>query len=219
MKTRTGSPVAKADIRGLYAVIDSAYAAFNDLEKTAGAIISGGARIIQLRAKGLPSGAMLEAARALREITLQNGVTFIVNDRVDVAMMSRADGVHLGQEDIPLTRARALMGDGAIIGVSTHNAFEAVEAQRNGADYISLGPIFPTKTKKDAHDPLRLEGLREMRAIVSLPIVAIGGITGENVIDVLTHGGTCAAMISEILAAKDVLEKTAEIVARINSFK
>ncbi|MBI5887570.1 MAG: thiamine phosphate synthase [Deltaproteobacteria bacterium] len=204
-------------IRGLYAVIDTTYVPFDGIGQAARAIISGNARILQLRAKELPSGRMLAAARLLRGITLESGVTFIVNDRVDVAMMSRADGVHLGQDDIPLAGARALLGKGAIIGVSTHNPAEAAQAQKSGADYISFGPIFPTKTKKDAHSPQGLSRLRELHKMSALPIVAIGGITAENVAGIFSHGAASAAIVSGILTATDMKGKTAEIAARIEA--
>jgi len=205
----------KKAVKGLYGVIDTTYLPLGAVEQAARDIISGGAQILQLRAKGLASGRMLIAARLLRAVTLESGVTFIVNDRVDVAMMSRADGVHLGQSDIPLEGARALLGKDAIIGVSTHNLAEAAEAEKNGADYISFGPIFPTKTKKDAHSPQGLSALREMSRTSALPIVAIGGITAKNVGDVFSHGAASAAVISEILTATDMKGKTAEIAALI----
>lgn len=204
-------------MKGLYAVIDTTYLPSDAIEQAARAVISGGARILQLRAKQLPPGRMLAAARLLRAVTLESGATFIVNDRVDVAMMSRADGVHLGQSDIPLEGARALLGKDAIIGVSTHNPTEAAVAQKNGADYISFGPIFPTRTKKDAHSPQGLSALRRLSNMSALPIVAIGGITSENVADVFSHGAASAAVISEILTATDMKGKTAEIAALIEA--
>lgn len=206
---------ASSGVKGLYAVIDTTYVPFDGIEQAARAVIEGGARILQLRTKDIQSGRMLKAAKLLRAITLERGVTFIVNDRVDVAMMSKAYGVHLGQADIPLADARALLGDGAIIGISTHNPGEAFEAAKNGADYISFGPIFATRTKKDAGSPKGLSRLREMSETTALPIVAIGGITAENVVDIFSHGAAGAAIISEILTAADVKKKTAEIAALI----
>lgn len=204
-------------IKGLYAVIDTTYVPFGGIGQAAKAIISGGARILQLRTKELPSGRMLEAARLLRGITLESSVTFIVNDRVDVAMMSRADGVHLGQADIPLDDARALLGKGAIIGISTHDPAQAAQAQKSGADYISFGPILPTKTKKDAHSPQGLSRLHELSKRAALPIVAIGGITAQNVAAIFSHGAASAAIISGILTATDIKGQTAEIAARIEA--
>ncbi|MDO8426591.1 MAG: thiamine phosphate synthase [Deltaproteobacteria bacterium] len=204
-------------VKGLYAIIDTSYAPLEGLEKTASLIIEGGAKILQLRSKGTASGQVLEACRKLRRITLDNGAIFIVNDRVDIAIACGADGVHLGQEDIPLTDARSLLGASAIIGVSTHNTKEAKEAEASGADYISFGPVFPTKTKADAQSPKGLEGLKEIRKSVRLPIVAIGGVTEERLMDVLNSGADGAAIISDILASGDIRLKVSSIVSKIGS--
>ncbi len=204
-------------VKGLYAIIDTSYAPLEGLEKTASLIIEGGAKILQLRSKGKGAGQVLEACRKLRRITLDNGAIFIVNDRVDIAVACGADGVHLGQEDIPLGDARSLLGASAIIGVSTHNTKEAKEAEASGADYISFGPVFPTKTKADAQSPKGLEGLKEIRKAVRLPIVAIGGVTEERLMDVLNSGADGAAIISDILASGDIRLKVSSIVSKIGS--
>jgi thiamine-phosphate pyrophosphorylase len=131
---------------------------------------------------------------------------------VDIALASQADGVHLGQEDLPLRVARKLMGD-KIVGISTHDLNQAVEAERDGADYIGFGPIFGTTTKQTGYSARGLSVLREVRSAVKIPIVAIGGITEENVAQVWDAGADAAAMIGDLMAAEDVAEKVRWILA------
>ena len=195
----------------LYPIIDSSLTPAADIEKTATDIINGGARIIQLRAKGLSSREFLKSAFTVRRITKDRDVIFIVNDRVDIALIADAGGVHLGQDDMPVKEARRLLGKDSIIGYSTHNLREALEAVQLPIDYISFGPIFPTRTKKDAQMPKGLKGLAEVRKTVKIPIVAIGGITKANMIHVLKQGANSVAMISEILAAPDILKKVTKL--------
>jgi thiamine-phosphate pyrophosphorylase len=200
-------------IRGLYCVIDSAWVELSAAGGTAEKLVSAGAGIIQLRAKNEGSKAVLEAAVAVRATT-RGRALFIVNDRVDIALLSEADGVHLGQDDIPLTDARELMPS-AIIGLSTHNLEEADEARSLGADYISFGPIFRTRTKKDADTPKGLERLKALANEVSLPIVAIGGITADTALPVLGAGAASVAIISDILLADDMRARAEDIISRI----
>lgn len=202
-------------IRGLYAFIDAAYVGMDGVEKTVAGLLSGGARIVQLRAKDVAPRELLSAARAIREASKRSGALFIVNDRVDIALIAGADGVHLGQDDLPVEEARRLLGPGRIIGLSTHGVKEALEAETLGADYISLGPIFPTRTKKDAQAPRGLPLLPEVRSAVRLPIVAIGGITRENMMDVFNAGADSAAIISGILTQRDIRSTVASIVSMI----
>src|SRR5262249_23947879 len=137
--------------------------------------LDGGVDILQLREKALPAREALSLARTLREITARRGVLFIINDRPDLALLSHADGVHVGQDDLPVAAARSLVGDSMLVGVSTHSVDQARAAEREGADYIGVGPVFPTSTK-DAGPTLGSEGLREVLDAVSLPVFAIGGI-------------------------------------------
>jgi thiamine-phosphate pyrophosphorylase len=131
---------------------------------------------------------------------------------VDIALASQADGVHLGQEDLPLRVARKLMGD-KIVGISTHDLTQAVEAERDGADYIGFGPIFETATKQTGYAARGLAMLREVRSAVKLPIVAIGGITEENIAQVWDAGADAAAMISDLMTAADVAEKVSRVLS------
>lgn len=209
-------------ISGLYAVIDSSCLRPESFADAARALLSAGVRIIQARAKGLPSGELRAACEAVQKAAREYGAVFIVNDRVDIALMCGADGVHLGQDDIPVAEARRLLGASKIIGVSTHNAQEAAEAESDGADYISFGPIYPTKTKKDAQEPKGTPGLKEVRKAVGLPIVAIGGINEENMREVFAAGADAVAMISNLLAAPapaDISAKTASVIEKIVSLK
>lgn len=201
-------------IEGLYAIIDSSYLKIGDMEKAAVKILEGGAKIIQLRAKDFGSNDMLEAAIFLKAAAQKYEALFVINDRIDIAMLSGADGVHLGQDDIPVTEARKLLGN-KIIGISTHDPKEAIEAEAQGADYISFGPIFATKTKKDAQTPRGIEYLKEIRKAVTLPIAAIGGITEDNMKEVLRAGADSVAIISDILTNADLKAKTASIIRHI----
>ncbi len=140
-------------------------------------------------------------AAAIREYTKKRGVTFIVNDYIDIALAVDADGVHLGQDDMPIEEVRKIMGRRKILGVSTHNLKQAIQAENSGADYIGFGPIFHTGTK-DAGRPRGLKKLEKIRSHIGIPIVAIGGIAIENVGDVLHAGADACAVISGILSGK-----------------
>ena len=203
----------------IYPIIDSSLVTLDNIGKTAEAIIDGGAKILQLRAKSLSSKEFLETARIIRKITKDKGTVFIVNDRVDIALLTDADGVHLGQGDLPVKEARRLLGNNKIIGYSTHNLREALEAVRLPVDYISFGPIFPTKTKEDAQTPKGLKLLSEVRKAVEIPIVAIGGITETNMVYVLKEGVEGVAMISEILTVKDISQKINRVIATAKKIK
>jgi thiamine-phosphate pyrophosphorylase len=176
-------------------------------------LVEAGVKIIQLRAKNEESRAVLEAACAVHA-AIKGKALFIVNDRLDIALLCGADGVHLGQDDIPFSEARRLLPS-AIIGVSTHNLEEARKAESFGADYISFGPIFQTKTKKDTDIPKGLAGLRMLAPNVGIPIVAIGGITIESAVPVLEAGASAVAIISDILLAEDIGNRAAGIISKI----
>ena len=184
-------------------------------EALAAAILRGGGRILQLRMKGpvggWGTGAVLAAARRLRSLTRDTGTLFIVNDRVDVALLADADGVHVGQEDFPCREARRLLGGRHVIGVSTHTVEEARAAVHDGADYIGFGPMFPTTTKTRTRPRRSLDLLREVRAAVSLPLVAIGGITRERIAAVREAGADSVAVISAIAGAADPESATRDL--------
>ncbi len=204
-------------IHGLYAIIDTTCTGPSEAAETASLLIEGGARIIQLRAKGLSAAETLKAALEVRRVTSDANALFIVNDRIDIALVAGADGVHLGQDDIPAKDAAVLL-KGLIIGISTHNEREAKQAEADGATYISFGPIFPTLTKKDADTPKGLDRLKDIKACVRLPVVAIGGITEASAVDVLSAGADSVAMISELLTATDIRAKTESVAKRFETY-
>lgn len=195
----------------LYAILDPAQAKDRSLFYVLTDLLAGGARIIQLRAKDLTSSEFYRLAIEARDLTRRAGCLFIVNDRVDIAMVSHADGVHLGQDDLPLAVARRLMGREKIIGISTHDLAQGEEAEREGADYIGFGPIFGTATKHTGYSARGIETLRQMCKTVNVPIVAIGGVTESNVQQVWDAGANAAAIITDIMGAEDVMEKVKRI--------
>ncbi len=197
----------------IYPIIDDTYIPYDRMEETAQALIDGGARILQLRGKDISSAELLMAARSIARLTKKEDVIFIVNDRIDIALFSNADGVHIGQDDMPVLVARKLLGREKIIGFSTHSVKEAVAAEKLPVDYISFGPLFTTKSKKDAEEPKGVKVLTEVSSSVEIPIVAIGGIGGERIGEVLRSGANSVAMISDILSATDIKGKMKHLMA------
>lgn len=196
-------------IGGLYAIIDDSS---HNPAALALSILEGGCKLLQLRAKTLPVRDFVSDARKIASLCKDFNALFIVNDRVDVALLSGAHGVHLGQDDLPLKEARKIMGEGKIIGISTHNAEEALEAEKEGANYIGFGPLFGTKTKKDAQEEKGIHALKAVREKVSIPIVAIGGINENNIPSALSAGADGVAIISAISEAEDAKEATSAII-------
>ncbi len=164
-------------------------------------LIDGGAPLIQLREKYAAPREFYEAAKIALEIARRHGVKIIINDRVDIALALKADGVHLGQDDLPPDRARKILGDAAIIGFSTHNLKQAVEAVRMPINYLAFGPIFQTTTKENPDATVGIESLKILRqAIGNFPLVAIGGITSANFHEVLQSGADSVAVISDLIS-------------------
>jgi len=162
---------------------------------------AGGASLIQLREKRMPALEFYEQAKAAVAVAERRGVQLIINDRVDVALAVGAGGVHLGQDDLPPDAARKLLGPHSIVGYSTHNVEQAVEAVKLPIDYLAIGPIFPTTSKTDTFPVLGLDGLRSVRsAIGDFPLVAIGGITHANARDAVEAGADSVAVISALLS-------------------
>lgn len=160
--------------------------------------VSLGVRFIQLREKHMSKRELYKEAMAIRRITKRHNTIFIINDYVDIAHLVDADGVHLGQDDLPLREARRILGNDKIIGISTHTLKQAIDAEKEGADYIGYGPIFYTHTK-NAGRPKGIDSLRRIREYVGIPVVAIGGITIDNAREVLDAGADAVAMLSGIL--------------------
>ena len=200
----------------LYVILDRAAARGRDLEEILDATIAGGCRLIQLREKEWPSGRLLPLAERLRERCRRGSVTFIVNDRVDLAIAVGADGVHLGQDDLPTRAARPLLRPGMVLGRSTHSVAQAREAQSEGADYIAVGSMFPTQTKPD-FELVGPELIRAVRPATKSPLIGIGGITRENVAEVIRAGADGVAVISAVYGAPDPAAATREFLAAIRA--
>lgn len=193
----------------LYVITDERSGRGRSHLQIAEAAIRGGADVVQLRDKEAPGGRLYEVALRLRKLTRESGVPFIVNDRLDVALAAGADGVHVGRHDLPASAARKVLGPGRILGVSAETVEEAVAAEKDGADYLGVGPVFEARgTKSDAGEPLGLELIANIRRHCRLPIVAIGGINAENARKVREAGADAAAVISAIAWADD-MEKAA----------
>jgi len=193
-----------------YAIVDPAGG--HEPVSLAETLLEAGARIMQLRLKDAPGRDFLAAARAIAAICRSRDAILIVNDRVDIAMLADAHGVHLGQEDLPLDTARRIAGPGMIIGISTHNLEQARAAENGGADYIGFGPMYPGGLKNIAAG-VGLGKLRAIRAAVKLPIVAIGGITEARVAETLAAGADAVAIITDVVKAPDVGAKVRSILA------
>ena len=200
----------------LYVILDRAATRGRDLEEILDATIAGGCRLIQLREKEWPSGRLLPLAERLRDRCRRGGVTFIVNDRVDLAIAVGADGVHLGQDDLPTRAARPLLRPGMVLGRSTHSVAQAREAQSEGADYIAVGSMFPTQTKPD-FELVGPELIRAVRPATKAPLIGIGGITLENVAQVIRAGADGVAVISAVCGAPDPAAATREFLAAIRA--
>ncbi len=193
-----------------YAIVDPI--AGHDPVELARTMLDAGARIMQLRLKDVPTRDFLAAARAISQLCHRRDAIFIVNDRIDITMLSDADGVHLGQNDLPLEAGRELLGPDKIIGVSTSNVDLARAAEAGGADYIGFGPMYPGGLK-NTKEGRGLERLAQVRAAVKLPIVAIGGITEATVPEVLGAGADAAAIITDVVKAPDIAAKIKAILA------
>lgn len=192
----------------LYAVTDRYWLKENEsLIDVTEKAIKGGATFIQLREKDLPKDKILEEAYALRKLSSKYSIPFVLDDDVDIAKKVNADGVHVGQSDMAAKYAREILGDSAIIGVSAQTVEQAIKAEKDGADYLGVGAVFPTSSKDDAED-VDHETLKKICESVSIPVIAIGGINKEN-IEKLSNTGICGiAVISAIFAEKDIEKAT-----------
>jgi thiamine-phosphate pyrophosphorylase len=181
------------------------------------AVIRGGAKIIQLREKEYQKKDLYHLALNFREMTAKAGVLLIINDHVDIALGVEADGVHLGQEDLPLTVARQLAPE-LLIGASTHSLEDALQAQKDGADYVNIGPIFPTRTKEGVERVLGPEAIAAIIPHVEVDFTVMGGINEDNIEQVLVKGARKVAMVTAITKAKDIAEKVRSLKEKIREF-
>jgi thiamine-phosphate pyrophosphorylase len=191
----------------LYPITDSRLSGLSHAEQVR-RLSAGGARFVQLREKHLAPREFYHQAEEAISVARERGVRLIINDRVDIALALQADGVHLGQDDLPPEAARDILGERAIIGFSTHNVAQAIAAARLPVDYIAIGPIFPTTSKENPSGVVGLEGLRRVRrAVGEKSLVAIGGIRRENLREVLDTGADAVAVISLLAAAPEEIEE------------
>jgi len=204
-------------ISGLYAIIDAQYLGNRPYGEVAAQILEGGARIVQLRDKHMPKKELLSVAQELKNLCVAHDSLFIVNDYLDIAMSVDADGLHIGQDDIPVKAARKLLPIDKIIGCSVADVSQAVAAEKAGADYIAAGAIYPTQSRVDT-EALGVDVLKAIKKETSLPLVAIGGITKNNVEEVLSAGANSIAVISAIIQADSTKEATKQIIDKIGVF-
>lgn len=200
----------------LYVVTDPDLSLGRSPVEVAALAYEGGADVVQLRDKHADGGRLLEWAKEIRKIADTNGKMFIVNDRLDIAMLSKADGVHLGQSDIPVSDARELVSPDFLIGVSVKSVEEALEAERNGADYLGL-TVFETRTKADADPAGGLGLLNEIHLSVNIPVVAIGGMSRDNTASVVRAGADGVAFVSAVVSKKDIALASKELKAIITA--
>src|SRR5881227_1672300 len=188
----------------LHVLTDREWSRGRDMLGVAVAALDGGAAVIQLRDKAASTRVLIEEGLALRALTRERGALLIVNDRVDVALTVEADGAHVGQDDMPAGLARRLLGAKRILGVSAANIEEADEAVAGGADYLGVGPIFPSPGKADAGPATGVQLLAELAKRYTIPLIAIGGITAENAAEVIRAGAAGVAVITAVVYAEDI---------------
>jgi thiamine-phosphate pyrophosphorylase len=201
----------------LYVIVQEEFSRGRLLVEVTGAAIAGGATVIQLRDKESSTRRLVEIGRELRRLTQEKEATFIINDRVDVALAVQADGVHLGQEDLPVAATRQILGKEKIIGVSAHTLEQAGQAQQQGADYIGVGPIFETQTKDVGYSPVGIKFLRLVAKEVEIPKVAIGGITAQNAFEIVSAGADGVAVVTAVVAAPDITAAASVLRAEVES--
>ena len=188
----------------VYLVTDPAYPRDRPVDDVCLEAVQAGVRVVQLRDKRASTRSLVEQSRALKARLVPHRAVLLINDRVDVVLAAGADGVHLGQDDLDPADARRLLGPEAVIGVSVQTPEEARVAERDGASYLAASPVFVTPTKPELDAALGLDGLRRLRAASTLPLVAIGGIKGDNAAEVVAAGADGVAVVSAIMAAPDV---------------
>jgi thiamine-phosphate pyrophosphorylase len=202
----------------LYAILDPSLMA-QPMSRVADSLVNAGVNLVQLRDKRSSPRAIYHQAKEMAAQLVNSGVRLIVNDRADIAAMCGASGVHLGQDDLPVEEARAICGKALWVGVSTHNLVQLRDADRTSADYIAVGPIFPTGTKENPDPVVGIDFLRAARQRTRKPLVAIGGITVESAADVFRAGADSVAVIRDLLAAPDPASRAREYLAIAESVR
>lgn len=202
------------DLR-LYAVTDRSYLTGVDLIHAVELAIRGGATIIQLREKKITSREFYELALKIKQVTKRSNIPLIINDRADIALAVDADGLHVGQEDLPADVARRIIGPSRILGVSAKTVDEALKAEKDGADYLGVGAVFPTPTKPES-DAIGIEGVKRIKEAVKIPVVAIGGITKENAYEIIHDAGVDGISSVSAVFAGDIEKNTRMLLENIN---
>lgn len=203
----------------LYLVTDRSLSLGRPLEEVVKKAIEGGVTIVQLREKEASTHTFYQLAIALKKLLQPYHVPLIINDRIDIALACDADGLHIGQHDMPYQIARKLLGPDKIIGLSVENISDAVEANKLDVDYIGLSPVFGTPTKTDTAQPLGLDGVREIMRISKHPAVGIGGINKQNAKDIIRAGADGISVVSAIMSAKDPKEAAHELISVMKHYK
>ena len=201
----------------IYGLTDEKYSLGRGNIEVVGLLIEAGVKVIQYREKHKQMREKYAECMEIHKITESAGVTFIVNDHVDLALLVGADGVHLGQDDLPVEYVRGLVGDKLLIGLSTHSPEQALTAVKAGADYIGVGPIFSTQTKADVCAPVGLEYLDYVAQHINIPYVTIGGIKEHHINQLRQHGAKCIAMVTELVGARDISQKVRDIRRKMQS--
>jgi thiamine-phosphate pyrophosphorylase len=202
----------------LYVILDAGLIR-GQVHEIAAQLIATGVRILQYRGKNVPARKMLMSSRQLAELARKAGASFFVNDRPDLSYLAGADGVHVGQDDLSVDQARAIVGQDRWVGVSTHNQKQFERAVASSADYVAIGPIFATASKANPDPVVGTELLRRLRPLTDKPIVAIGGMRLESVPEVMEAGANCVAVISDILAAADPAARAKQYLQRLEAMK
>ncbi|HEV2348676.1 MAG TPA: thiamine phosphate synthase [Terriglobia bacterium] len=199
----------------LYAIIDSAQTAGRSPVAVADQLLAAGVKLVQCRAKRATARQFLDSCRQIAERARGARAIFIVNDRADIALAVDAEGVHVGQDDLPPELARRFLKPGKWIGYSTHSLNQVLEAERTSADYIAFGPVFPTHSKENPDPVVGLDGLRRARRATRKPLVAIGGITAENARSAIEAGADSVAVMSDLVGARDIESRTREFLKAV----
>jgi thiamine-phosphate pyrophosphorylase len=203
------------DLPRLYAITDRRLSGLSHFDQVA-RLMKGGATLIQLRDKDSAPDDLYQAATRCIQVARPLGVRIIINDRADVALAADADGVHLGQDDLPAQEARRLLGSSRIVGVSTHTVEQAVAAASSSVDYVAIGPVFATSTKANPDAIIGPGVIAELRRRIEKPLVAIGGITLERARDVILAGADSVAVISDLYSTSDIAVRTVEFIERLS---
>ena len=202
----------------LYVILDAALLTVSEIE-CAQNLVAAGVRLMQYRNKRASAGQLFESSERLSSLLIPQGVTFILNDRADVAAAARASGVHVGQEDLGVEAARSVIGPGKLLGVSTHNVEQFKGATTTSADYIAIGPVFSTSSKANPDPVVGIEMIRQVRPLTDKPIVAIGGITLERATEVIHAGADSVAVISDVLLAPNPGQKARQYIEYLEAAK